>query len=143
VPVAQTNPRRAVLVGLAVVTLALGVIAVVLVANGAGNTSGGGTFDSARAEELIRLQERDDAPALFPDPVGGRQPVFVWHEGNDPDTGWVAYDALIDGEPLVLDLEEDVLRAPDGTEYPFTGEGLPQYDVEVVDGRVSVDLTAD
>jgi hypothetical protein len=143
VPVAQTNPRRALLVGLAVVTLALGVIAVVLVASGAGNTSGGGTFDSTGADELIRLQERDGVPALFPDPVGGRQPIFVWHEGDDPDTGWIAYDALVDGEPLVLDVEEKVLRASDGTEYPFTGEGLPQYDVEVVDDRVSVDLTND
>jgi hypothetical protein len=143
VPVAQTNPRRAVLVGLAVVVLALGVIAVVLVANGARTGSDGGSFDSADAEELVRLQERDGVPALFPDPVGGRQPIFVWHEGDDPETGWIAYDALIDGEPLELDVDGEVLRAPDGTEFPFTGEGLPQYDVEVVDGRLVIDLAGD
>jgi hypothetical protein len=132
-----------VLVGLAVVVLALGVIAVVLVANDARTGSDGGSFDTADAEELIRLQERDGVPALFPDPVGGRQPIFVWHEGDDPDTGWVAYDALIDGEPLVLDLDDLVLRAPDGREFPFTGDGLPQYDTEVVDGRLTVDLRGD
>jgi hypothetical protein len=143
VPVAQTNPRRAVLVGLAVVVLALGVIAVVLVANSARTGSDGGTFDSAEAAELVRLQERDGVPALFADPVGGRQPIFVWHEGDDPAEGWVAYAAQVDGEPLELDRDEGVLRAADGTEFPFTGEGLPQYDVEVVDGRVSIDLTGD
>jgi hypothetical protein len=143
VPVAQTNPRRALLVGLAAVVLGLGLLAIVLVANGARTGSDGGSFDSAGAEELIRLQERDGVPALFPDPVGGRQPIFVWHEGDDPTEGWIAYDALVDGEPLELDVDDEVLRAPDGTEYPFTGEGLPQYDVEVVDGRLSIDLAGD
>lgn len=142
-PVAQTNPRRALLVGLAAIVFALGLIAIVLVANGARNGSGGGSFDSASASELIRLQERDGVPALFPDPVGGRQPIFVWHEGDDPDEGWVAYDALVDGEPIAIDLDEMVLRGPDGTEFPFTGEGLPHYDVEVVDGRLVVALQPD
>jgi hypothetical protein len=143
VPVAQTNPRRALLVGLAVVVLALGVIAVVLVANSARTGSDGGSFDSADAEELMRLQERDGVPACFPDPVGGREPVCVWHEGDDPETGWVAYGAIVDGAPLEIDVEDEVLRAPDGTEFPFTGEGLPEYDVSVVDGRLSVDLAGD
>lgn len=142
-PVAQTNPRRTVLVGLAAVVLGLGLIAVVLVANGTTSGSDGGQFDSVDAEELVRLQERDGVPALFPDPVGGRQPIFVWHEGDDPDEGWVAYDAQVDGQPLALDRDDDVLRAEDGTEFPFTGEGLPSYDVEVVDGRLSINLSGD
>jgi hypothetical protein len=142
VPVAQTNPRRAILLGLAAIVFAAGLLAIVLVANGTGG-GGGGSFDAADAEELVRLQARDGVPALFPDPVGGRQPIFVWHEGNDPDEGWVAYDAQIDGEPLVLDRDAGVLRAEDGTEYPFTGEGLPSYDVEVVDGRLSIDLAGE
>ena len=142
-PVAETNPRRAALVGLAAIVLAVGLIIVVLAANDTSGGSGGGSFDSAGAEELIRLQERDGVPALFPDPVGGRQPIFVWHEGDDPETGWVAYDALVDGEPLQLDVEDNVLRAADGTEYPFTGEGLLQYDVEVRDGRLAIDLDGD
>jgi hypothetical protein len=143
VPVAQTNPRRAVLVGLAVIVLALGVIAVVLVANSSTGGGGRGTFDTTSAEELLRLQERDGVPALFPDPVGGRQPIFVWNTGEDPGTGWVAYDALLDGEPLELDRGELVLRAPDGTEFPFDGDGLPQYEVEVVDGRLEIDLAGE
>lgn len=142
-PVARTEPRRALLVGLAAVVLAVGLIALVLVIGNAGSGGGDGEFRSADAEELVRLQERDGVPALFPDPVGGRQPIFVWHTGGDPDEGWVAYDALVDGCPLELDREAEVLRSCDGEEFPFSGEGLAQYGVRVVDGRIAVDLDGD
>lgn len=144
-PVAETNPRRALLVSLAALVFAAGLIAVVLVANGSGGGSRGGSFDAVDAEELLRLQRRDDVPALFPDPVGGRQPIFVWHVDDDlpADDGWVAYDAQVDGRPLELDREEGVLRDEDGTEYPFDGAGLPHYDVEVVDGRLRIALAGD
>lgn len=131
------------LIGLAAIVFGLGLIAVVLVANIARTGSEGGSFEGADVEELIRLQERDGVPALFPDPVGGRQPIFVWHVGQDPDEGWTAYDAQVAGSPLELDVEDEVLRADDGTEYPFTGEGLPSYEVEVIDGRLSIDLIGD
>lgn len=143
-PVAKTNPRRALLVSLAALVFAAGLIAIVLVANGSGSGSGGsGSFDSVRAEELLELQRRDDVPALFPDPVGGRQPIFVWHTGGPIDDGWVAYDAQVDGVPLELDRTDGVLRAEDGTEYPFDGEGLPHYEVEVVDDRLNIALVED
>jgi hypothetical protein len=143
VPVAKTNPRRTLLVSLVALVFALVLLALVLVANDQRSGSTGGTFDQAGVEELLRLQDRDGVPALFPDPVGGRQPIFVWHEGGDPDDGWVAYDAQVGGRPLTLDVEGGVLRAEDGTEYPFTGDGLPQYDVEVIDGHLSVALVED
>jgi hypothetical protein len=143
VPVAKTNPRRTLLISLLALVFALVLLALVLIANDQRSGSTGGTFDQAGVEELLRLQERDGVPALFPDPVGGRQPIFVWHEGGDRDEGWVAYDAQIDGHPLTLDVEEEVLRAEDGTEYPFTGEGLPQYEVDVADGRLAVELVED
>jgi hypothetical protein len=143
VPVAQTNPRRALLVGLAAVVFAAGLLAIVLVASGAGGGGGAGNFESAEVEELARLQERDGVPALFPDPVGGRQPIFVWHEGDDVNDGWIAFDAQVDGQPLELDREDEVLRAPDGREFPFDGEGLPQYETRVDDGRLVVELGGD
>ena len=139
-PVAKSNPKRTLLVSLVALAFALVMVVLVVVLNGQRTGSSGGTFDQAGVDELVRLQARDEVPALFPDPVGGRQPIFVWHEGGDPSDGWLAYDAQVDGEPLELDVEDEVLRAADGTEYPFTGEGLPQYDTEVVDGRLEVDL---
>ena len=139
-PVAKTNPKRTLLISLVALGFAVVLVVLVVVLNGQRTGSSGGTFDQAGVEELLRLQARDGVPALFPDPVGGRQPIFVWHEGDDPSDGWLAYDALVDGEPLELDVDDEVLRATDGTEYPFTGEGLPQYDTEVVDGRLEVEL---
>lgn len=142
-PVARSNPRRTLLISLVALVFAVLLIALVVIANDERTGGTSGTFDQAGVEELARLQERDGVPALFPDPVGGRQPIFVWHEGADLDEGWIAYDAQVDGAPLALDRDDEVLRAEDGTEYPFTGEGLPQYETDVVDGRLSIELVED
>ena len=145
-PVAKTNPRRTLLVALAALVFAVGLLAVVLVANGTTTGTSGGTFDQAGVRELIRLQEEGgDVPVLFPDPVGGRQPIYVFHTGTDPDEGWVAYDALLDGCPFedVRETGEELVSSCTGEAFPFTGEGLPQYDVEVVEGRLSVELVED
>lgn len=142
-PVAQTNPRRTLLVALAALVFAVGLLAVVLVANGTTTGTSGGTFDQAGVTELIRLQEDGGGvPVLFPDPVGGRQPIYVFHTGNDPEAGWTAYDALVDGCPFedVRETGDELVDSCTGDTYPFTGEGLPQYDVEVVDGRLAVEL---
>jgi hypothetical protein len=146
VPVAQTNPRRTLLVALAALVFAVGLLAVVLVANGTTVGGSGGTFDQAGVRELIRLQEEGgDVPVLFPDPVGGRQPIYVFHTGDDPERGWVAYDALVDGCPFedVRETGDELVDSCTGETYPFTGEGLPQYDVAVVDGRLAVELVED
>jgi hypothetical protein len=146
VPVAQTNPRRTLLVALAALVFAVGLLAVVFVANGTTTGSSGGTFDQAGVNELIRLQEDGGGvPVLFPDPVGGRQPIYVFHTGNDPERGWTAYDALVDGCPFedVRETGDQLVDSCTGEAYPFTGEGLPQYDVEVVDGRLAVELVED
>ena len=76
---------------------------------------------------------------------GGRQPIYVFHSGNDPESGWVAYDALVDGCPFedVRETGDELVDSCTGEAYPFTGEGLPQYDVEVVDGRLAVELVED
>jgi len=143
VPVAQTNPRRTLLVALAALVFAVGLLAVVLVANGTTTGSSGGTFDQAGVNELIRLQEEGGGvPVLFPDPVGGRQPIYVFHTGGDPDEGWVAYDALVDGCPFedARETGDELIDSCTGDAYPFTGEGLPQYDVDVIDGRLAVEL---
>jgi hypothetical protein len=146
VPVAQSNPRRTLLVAVAALVFAAGLLAVVLVANDTSTGTSGGIFDQAGVEELIRLQEEGgDAPVLFPDPVGGRQPIYVFHTGGDPEEGWVAYDALVDGCPFedVRETGDQLVDSCTGDTYPFTGEGLPQYEVEVVDGRLAVQLVED
>lgn len=141
-PVAKTNPRRAVLVGLAAIVFAAGLLAIVLVANGSGGSGGSSSFDTLRVEDLLRRQEQDGVPTCFNDPVSGNRPICVFHTGPNRNEGWVAYDAQVDGcgfEALSPDATE-LVDSCTGEAYPFTGEGLPQYDVTVDDGRLSIAL---
>lgn len=141
-PVAKTNPRRAILVALAALVFAAGLIAVVLVANGSGGGGGGGNFDTLRVEDLLRRQDDDGVPTCFNDPISGNRPICVFHTGTLRNQGWVAYDAQVDGcgfETLSPESTE-LVDSCTGDTYPFTGEGLPQYEVEVRDGRLSIAL---
>lgn len=144
-PVAETNPRRAVLVGLAAIVFAAGLLAIVLVANGTGGGSGGGSFDSLEVETLLDRQERDGVPTCFNDPISGNRPICVFHTGGSDDEGWVAYDAQVDGCGFeALSPEATALvDSCTGRSYPFSGEGLPQYETSVDDGRLVIALTDD
>lgn len=142
-PVARTDPRRALTAGLLVVVAALLVVVVVVVLNSRGTSSGDGQFGGLSVESLLDAGA-DEVPVCFPDPVDGRRPICVFHTGGDPDEGWVAYDFQVDGcafEPLSADSTE-LVHSCTGERYPFTGEGLPQYPTSVgEDGRLAIDLT--
>jgi hypothetical protein len=141
-PVAETNPRRALLVGLAAIVFALGLLAVVVVANGSGGGGGGGNFDTLRVDDLIDRQRDDGVPTCFNDPISGNRPICVYHTGPNRNEGWVAYDAQVDqcGFETLTPEATELVDSCTGEAYPFTGEGLPQYEVEVVDGRLSIAL---
>lgn len=142
VPVARTEPRRALGAALAVVVGAVLLIALVLFLNSRGTSSGDGVFAGLHADDLIERQARDGVPTCVDDPVDGLRPICVFHTGDDPDAGWVAYDAQVDGcafEPLFPQATE-LVDSCTGATYPFTGDGLPQYDVTVDDGRLAIDL---
>ena len=144
-PVAETNPRRAVLVGLAAIVFAVGLLAIVVVANGTGGGGGGGSFDTLQIETLLDRQERDGVPTCFNDPISGNRPICVFHTGSDDAEGWVAYDAQVDGcgfETLSPEATE-LIDSCTGEAYPFTGEGLPQYETSVADDRLVIALTDD
>ena len=139
-PVGRTEPRRAVAAALAVVAAAVLLVLVVLFLNSRGTSSGDGRFSDLLVQDLLDRQERDGVPTCFNDPIDGRRPICVFHTGEDPDTGWVAYDAQVDGCALEYRDAEQHTDSCTGETYPFTGEGLPQYLVEVDDGRLVVDL---
>ena len=136
----RTDPRRAVAASLVVVLAALLLVAVVLFLNSRGTSSGDGRFSDLLAEDLIDRQARDGVPTCFNDPIDGLRPICVFHTGDDPDEGWVAYDAQVDGCALEYRDAEELTDACTGETYPFTGDGLPQYLVEVDDGRLVIDL---
>lgn len=144
-PVAKTNPRRALLVGLAAIVFAFGLLAVVLVANGSGGGGGSGTYDTLQVDDLLERQDDDGVPTCFNDPISGNRPICVFHTGGADNEGWVAYDAQVDGcgfETLSPDATE-LVDSCTGEAYPFTGEGLPQYQTRVADGRLIISLTDD
>lgn len=87
----------------------------------------------------------DDGPLLFSDPSGGDRDIFLQHVGDDPDEGWLAFDARPAGTPRECNAtwDEDAGRFASGCgdeTYPADGEGLTQYEVRVEDGEVIVDL---
>jgi hypothetical protein len=143
VPVARTEPRRALAAALVVVVAALLVVLLVVFLNDQGTSSGDGVFGGLDVDTLVERQEEDGGvPFCVDDPVDGLRPICVFHTGDDPETGWVAYDAQVDGcafEPLFAGATE-LVDSCTGEAYPFTGEGLFQYDVAVDDGRLEIDL---
>ena len=141
-PVARSEPRRALLAALAVVVGAVLLVVVVLFLNSRGTSSGDGTFGGLDVDTLLERQEADGVPFCVDDPVDGLRPICVFHTGTDEDTGWVAYDAQVDGcafEALSPEATE-LVDSCTGETYPFTGAGLAQYPTTVVDGRLEIDL---
>jgi hypothetical protein len=143
VPVARTEPRRALGAAVIVVAAAALIVTLVVVLNRLGTSSGDGEF-VIQVETLLDAGA-GDVPACFNDPIGGTRPICIFHAGDEPDSGWLAYDAQVDGcafEPLTPDATA-LVNSCTGEAYPFTGEGVPQYETKVDDGELVVDLTGD
>ena len=138
--VARTEPRRAIGAALAVAVGAVLLVVVVVFLNSRGTSSGDGQFSDLVVDDLLDRQERDGVPTCFNDPVDGRRPICVFHTGTDPDAGWVAYDAQVNGCALEYQDAEELTDSCTADTYPFTGAGLPQYDTTVDDGRLVIDL---
>jgi hypothetical protein len=101
-------------------------------------------FNAGSAEARAATIERDGVPLLFPDPAGGDRPIWLNHLGEDPEEGWVAFDARVGSDCLVeWDAGAEGFVDCRGDRYPPDGEGLRQYDVRVDEGEVVVDLQPD
>jgi hypothetical protein len=105
---------------------------------------GDDTFEDVSAE---RTAERitEDGPIIFGDPAKGERPIYLQHLDDDPETGWVAFDAIAPGcdESLTWDAKEEVFVDPCTDEtFSADGESLASYPAEVSGGKVIVDLNA-
>ena len=96
------------------------------------------------AERIVKEQ----APLLFPDLlVDGSLDIYVNHFGSDTQRGWVAFAARPAGEPrpcnLVFPIGATKFSDPcTNASYPATGQGLPQFAVDVTPaGTLQIDLT--
>jgi hypothetical protein len=144
---------RAALVALVGVVVLFGTLGLASLALSGRNSPdlqlGDQTFRAGRAETLAdRIAET--GPRLLAD-VSGRKDrdMILQHLGDDPDTGWSAFLAAPVDQARDCTWEwqadEELFRAkcdPERT-APADGEGLPQFEVTVIDGRVDVDLNAD
>jgi hypothetical protein len=101
-------------------------------------------FTVGRAASLAESIERD-GPLLFPDPLrrsAGRN-LFVQHLGDDPDGGWLAFEAQVDDPNCQVEWDSRERQFTDpctGETFPADGGGLRHYPAKVDDGRLVVDL---
>ena len=85
-----------------------------------------------------------DGPILLADVASGDRDVYLQHLGDDPDSGWLVFDARRPGagRDCTLVWDDGQFTDPcDGTVVPADGSGLAAYNVDVDDdGRVVIDL---
>jgi hypothetical protein len=156
VPVARgprVDARSALVVGASGVVVALLVLGLVLWLSSRDDIQvrlGDDRFQDYDAESgADEIAQR--GPILFPDPANRGRDIYLQHLGDDPNEGWLAFDARPLGEARACFLlwEADSRTFVDNGEcseaftFPEDGEGLPQYPATVnSDGKVVVDLNA-
>jgi hypothetical protein len=157
-PVARqptTHTVRALVVAVAGVVLALGVVATIAVLAGRGTVEvrlGDDVFAAGSAER-IAAEIAQGGPIPYPDLAGGERDIILQHLGEDPEQGWLAFEARPPGAPrhCMIEWQEDdevfrlldrgeVTEDCDGREFPPDGGSLPRYPVSVDDGNLEIDL---
>jgi hypothetical protein len=146
-PVARSDPRRATIVGVVgIVVGTLLVVGVLLVNNlGTGSsttTSSRARFDVGPANSLAN-SIKQNGPLFFNDTATGARPLAIQHFGDDPNTGWRAFDAAIGTCTITWDAHAQQFVDCNGVRYPPDGTGLHQYPVTVENGEVFVNLSID
>ena len=142
---AQSDPRRATIIGIAGVVVGVAMIAIVLFANNLGGDhsttqTSQSKFTVGPADSLARSVSAQ-GPLFFNDTATGSRPLVVQHMGNDPNTGWTAFDAAIGTCVLTWDADAHEFTDCNGKRYPADGGGLHHYPVTVTNGDVVVDLS--
>lgn len=140
------SEQRAVVIALASVLLALGLLAGLSFLSGRGDVElsnlGDRDFEAGDAERLAERIAKDRGPFLFPDASPNQsRPIYVDHAGGPPTEGWVAILAVEDGCQLTYTGSGYV--DCEGIAYPRDGTGLTRYQTRVDDGTVYVDLRAE
>jgi hypothetical protein len=147
VPVARSDPRRTTLIGIAGVVVGVVMIVVVLAVNAGGDKAHVGSstteFEAGRANDLAETIAKDHYPLLVQDPANFTRPLWIQHTGDDPNEGWLAFDAAVEGCATQWDVGTQQFVDCAGKHYPADGTGLGRYPVGVKDGRVVVNLDRD
>ena len=145
----QPSLRAAVMVGLAGVVVALGLVGAVLLLTRTGTDVEIRLGDrDFRDMEIGRISaEIDDrGPILFGDVADGSLDIILQHIGDDPETGWSAFEARRAGQSRDCFFrwrpeQADFVNTCDPDDIvDATGTGVRQFEVAVVDGDVRVDI---
>jgi len=140
------------MVVMALVVLAGGLLLFMnLVSNRAGDVTirlGDERFDAGRVGR-IAAEIDDRGPILYSDVAGGTRDIILNHLSEDPEAGWVAFEARRPGADRDCTLRWEAAAgafvetaACGGGSYPPDGTGLQPFPVDVVDGSIIVDLNA-
>jgi hypothetical protein len=144
-PVARSDPRRATIIGIAGVIVGVAMIAIVLLANNLG--SGRSTTQSSQSKfhvgppASLARSISEQGPLFFNDTATGSRPLIVQHLGDDPNSGWLAFDAAIGSCVVTWNAESRDFSDCNGNRYPADGGSLHHYPVTVTNGDVVVDLS--
>ena len=148
-PVAQSRGHagKALLIAGVSVVLLLGLTFLVAQAASRGDVDvqlGDDRFDAGKVEDMAdTIADDGGIPILYGDLLGRDRSLFVKHNGEDPDKGWVAFAAFVPDDPecaIEITEERDRIVDCDGRAQPLDGEGLRHYPVAVEDGRLLVDI---
>ncbi len=98
----QFNARSALLVGFTAVMIAIALgVGVIWLAGSGGDVEiqlGDADFDAGQIGR-ISAEIADRGPILYSDVAGHSRDLILQHLGDDPEFGWLAFDARPDGEP--------------------------------------------
>ena len=143
--------------GRAVVVAAVGVVVALGVAFLVANLASRGEVEVNLGDERFEVGDverfaknvDEGGPILFPDPASFRRSIYVDHQGDAPEEGWVAFGAFVPDQPdcsVVYVPDEGLYVVQETSEcdgsmtYPRRGDGLREFPTEVVGGDLFVDL---
>lgn len=132
----------AIIGGIAVIAaVVIGAIAIELGTRSNTLVLGDTNFGSINADNMA-AEIDENGPILWPDIASGTRDIWLQHLGDDPATGWVAFDARPPGTPrdcaVQWSITERTFTDPcTDTVYPEDGSGLPAIPV-YIDGRTLV-----
>ncbi len=138
------NARRLVL-GAITTVIALVLVWLVAATIGSDRTTtrlGDDRFEDVRAARVVADVD-DGGPVFFPDLTDGMRDIWITHLGDDPLRGFVVLSARAPSACLVqwdadagdfYDICDPTVR------FPADGAGLETYPVELLDGKLVVDL---
>ena len=145
----RPNLRSVVVVGLAGVVVALGLVgAVLLLTRGATDVEirlGDRDFRDMETGR-ISAEIADRGPILFGDVADGELDIILQHLGDGPESGWLAFEARRRGQSrdcffAWLAEQADFVNSCDADDIvDAAGTGLRHFDVAVVNGDVRVDV---